>query len=791
MKPMEGSRLAGPDGFGYSASEVPIENLEIVGKTGTATVLASGDDSAAAIDLGGNTFSFYGASYTGNNQLFVSSNGLITFGSSSTSYSNSDLTSGPAQRAIAVLWDDLINGAASPSVVRRFEDTNGDGTIDRLVIEWNQVYAYGSTSGNGMTFQAILQLNTGGTAGAITLNYVDLATGDSYANGSGATVGIKDANTQGANRLLASYNSRTNSFVQSGHAIQFTVPTVTSIVRSAASPTNAGSVTFSVSFSDSVSGVDAGDFALAATGLTGAAITGVAGSGSVYTVTVNTGSGDGTLVLNLIDNDTIRTSVGAARLGGTGVGNGSFSVGQSYLIDKTPPDTTLSSTPAVLSGSASATFAFTGSDAVTAPGSLTFQSSLDGGAWTAATGPLTLAGLGDGHHTFAVRAVDQAGNIDASPAAFAWTVDTTAPDTSFTATPSDVTNSTSATFVFAGTDNIALPGSLTFEVKLDGGAWTAGISPTTYTGLGAGAHTLQVRAIDPAGNVDASPAASTWTVVTATVAFVKTDGTTQGSWQYAYGADGYVLSQGDSSLPGYATVSVAGASNYVWNQSTTDTRALRQPGMSNRLAACWYSSTNFTIDVNITDGQSHQVTLDALDWDGWNGPRQERIDVLDAGTGKVLDSQTVSNFGGGLDIVWNITGHVKFVVTNLLPNSNAVLSGLFFGPGAAQATSPIAIRISEDAYLGHALYTIAVDGVQVGGTLTATAAHGQALSETVILPGLYPVGPHTVAVTFLNDKWAGTPATDRNLYVDGIDFDGLPYAGATLFSNGTKTFRIG
>ena len=54
-------------------------------------------------------------------------------------------------------------------------------------------------------------------------------------------------------------------------------------------------------------GVDAADFALVTTGsVTGATITTVSGSGSQYTVTASTGTGNGTLGLNLVDNDTIR-----------------------------------------------------------------------------------------------------------------------------------------------------------------------------------------------------------------------------------------------------------------------------------------------------------------------------------------------------------------------------------------------------------------------------------------------------------------------------------------------------
>lgn len=114
-----------------------------------------------------------------------------------------------------------------------------------------------------------------------------------------------------------------------------TPPTVSSIVRHTGSPTNATTVQFDVAFSESVTGVDANDFALATAGVTGASITTVAGGGSSFSVTVNTGSGSGTVGLNLVDNDTIHDLAGNP-LGGTGAGNGSF-IGQVYTIDKTLP----------------------------------------------------------------------------------------------------------------------------------------------------------------------------------------------------------------------------------------------------------------------------------------------------------------------------------------------------------------------------------------------------------------------------------------------------------------------
>ena len=62
--------------------------------------------------------------------------------------------------------------------------------------------------------------------------------------------------------------------------------------------------------------------------------------------------------------------------------------------------------------------------------------------------------------------------------------------------------------------------------------------------------------------------------------------------------------------------------------------------------------------------------------------------------------------------------------------------------------------------------------VQLGGTFTTTALHAFGTSQTFTFMGDWGVGAHTVTVNFLNDAYAGTPATDRNLYVNGISYDG-------------------
>jgi subtilisin family serine protease len=179
---------------------------------------------------------------------------------------------------------------------------------------------------------------------------------------------------------------------------------------------------------------------------------------------------------------------------------------------------------------------------------------------------------------------------------------------------------------------------------------------------------------------------------TGSASFVRLDAATQGSWRGAYGADGYAIAGDATAYPSYAQVAFSGQSSFTWAASTADVRALQKAANSaDRVAACWYSGGSFTVDLNLTDGQVHQVAAYAADWDS-NGARRELVQVVDAGTGAVLDSRDLSSFGGGAYLVWQLKGHVQLRFTNESPGSNAVLNGLFFG-AASPAGSASFVKV--------------------------------------------------------------------------------------------------
>ena len=233
-----------------------------------------------------------------------------------------------------------------------------------------------------------------------------------------------------------------------------------------------------------------------------------------------------------------------------------------------------------------------------------------------------------------------------------------------------------------------------------------GLTKATPVGFAAPAHTAPIlgtfivlaaggTATDPTPPVTTPPVTTppvtppvtttpTPVAPTASVAFVRSDATTEGNWQTAYGSGGYVIAQGPTSNPASATFAVANQSTWTWTANTTDPRALATGSGSARLAAAWFNSSAFSLTMNVTGGTPQQFSLYALDWDAKG--RLETIQVVDTGTGDVLDTRTISSFANGVYLVWNISGSVTINIS-ATGGPNAVVSGVFFGAGTSNSGS--------------------------------------------------------------------------------------------------------
>jgi hypothetical protein len=177
---------------------------------------------------------------------------------------------------------------------------------------------------------------------------------------------------------------------------------------------------------------------------------------------------------------------------------------RAFTVDTARPDTTIDSGPSGATADATPTFDLSADE----PGS-TLECRIDGGAWLACASPATTGPLADGAHTFEVRATDPAGNVDSTPASRSFTVDTAAPNTTIDSGPTGATSDSTPAFTFS-----ANQAGSTFECRVDGGVWSSCSSPETTASLADGAHTFEVRATDPAGNVDPTPASRSFTVDT-------------------------------------------------------------------------------------------------------------------------------------------------------------------------------------------------------------------------------------------------------------------------------------
>ncbi|MGI4951306.1 MAG: carbohydrate-binding domain-containing protein [Janthinobacterium lividum] len=143
----------------------------------------------------------------------------------------------------------------------------------------------------------------------------------------------------------------------------------------------------------------------------------------------------------------------------------------------------------------------------------------------------------------------------------------------------------------------------------------------------------------------------------------------------------------------------------------------------------------------------------------------------------------------------NATGTGSLVRTGLSLATAAPWAGGGAPPPAAlTVAAPVAptaehgvliLRVSGDAYRGDACFTLSIDGQQIGDTLTAGAVHGGQQSQSFTIAGQFAPGAHVVGISLVNDL-SGAAGQDRNLYVDGVGFNGVDlHETATLTANGS------
>jgi hypothetical protein len=168
---------------------------------------------------------------------------------------------------------------------------------------------------------------------------------------------------------------------------------------------------------------------------------------------------------------------------------------QPFSVDTDFPETSLDGDPSGLINTANPSFAFSADESGTS-----FQCRRDSEpSFAPCSSPKSYEGLPDGPHTFQVRAVDAAGNVDPSASSVSFSIDTVAPVVSITFGPLGITTDDSPLFEFSVSGASATACSIDQGVPAFGPCSSA-TSHVVARRLTPGAYAFRVRGTDPAGN---------------------------------------------------------------------------------------------------------------------------------------------------------------------------------------------------------------------------------------------------------------------------------------------------
>lgn len=380
-----------------------------------------------------------------------------------------------------------VNFSEAVTVIGTPQLTLETGATDRTIN-----YASG-TGTSTLTFSYTVQAGD-------TSSDLDYVATSSLALGGGT---IRDAAGNDATLTLASPGAANSLGNNKALVIDGVAPSVSSIVVSGSPTAAATSVNFTVTFSESVTGVSTDDFALGITGTANGTIASVSGSGSSFTVTVSGIVGNGTIKVNLNASTNIADAAGNA-------GPVAYTSGTTHTVAiPTVSDAPTIGTATAGDGQVSIAFtapvnnggsAITGYTVTSNPGNIT----AGGNGFT--TSPIVVTGLTNGTaYTFTVKATNGVGDSVVSVASNSATPKGnqtitfpnpsaqnfgTAPDLSSTASATSAlavsfTSSTTGvcTITSGGTLTFVTAGSCTIDaVQAGNTAWNAATTVTqTFT----------------------------------------------------------------------------------------------------------------------------------------------------------------------------------------------------------------------------------------------------------------------------------------------------------------------
>ena len=477
---------------------------------------------------------------------------------------------------------------------------------------------------------------------------------------------------------------------------------------------------------------------------------------------------------------------------GDNTSNDSTTIG----ADTTPPDTTITSVPANPSNSSAASFSFSGADSGT--GVAAFECQLDSSSFASCASPQNYSNLGDGPHTFAVRAIDGAGNPDPTPASYTWKVDTTAPGVTINQASAQADPTSASPIHFTAVFDEPVSGFTNADVSLSGtaGATSATVTEiapsdgTTYdvavSGMSADgtviASVAANKASDAAGNGNTA-SASTDNAVTYTVPVVLTPDLTIAKTHSG------TFSQGQSGAQ--YTIAVSNAGNGASSGTVTAVDTLPAGLTATAIGGSGWSCALGTLTCTRSDALAAGASYPSITLTvnvASNAPASVTNSASVSGGGESNTGNNTASDPTTIDVPAKITTTTAITADTPDPSTagQAVLVSYTVVPasGSGTPTGNVAVSDGVNSCTGTVAAGSCTITLTTVGARTLTATYGGDSSYS----GSTSAGaPHTV-----NPAGGGTPACNglaATIYVlngkivGGPD-NGKTYAGKLKGSKG-------